>query len=367
MGAITEIFRSYGPQYLATHPELPKEQKKVLAAIINCRSGAYGITVYRCTECGKTLHLDRSCGNRHCPQCQYLKSRKWLDSQLQRKLPCSYFMLTFTMPSEMRPFCLRFQQQAYGAMFKAAASAIRKLAKDPRFIGADMTGFTGILHTWGRQMQYHPHIHFIAPAGGLSNNRDKWLGSRNTFYLPVKALSRIYRAVFKAEMEKAELLADIPTHVWSIPWNVNCQPVGDGEASLKYLAPYVFRVAISDSRIVSVDGRNVTFAYRRSGSNRPRRSTVDALKFIRRFLLHVLPHGFMKVRHYGFFSAAATVPLVKLRILILSALERSVSEFGRIVPVPIIPVHQTPPCRVCGGKLDYLCSIIQGVPFRGPT
>jgi len=367
MGAITEIFRSYGPQFLETQPGLTKEQKKVIKAIINCRSGSYGVTIYRCPQCRKTHIFDRSCGNRHCPQCQYLKSRRWLETQVQRKLPTPYFMLTFTVPAEIRAFCLSFQKQAYGAMFKAAADATRLLAKDPHYIGAETIGLTGVLHTWGRQMQYHPHIHFIVPAGGLSKSGNTWLPSHNLFYLPVKALSRIYRALFKAEMAKLGLLRQITSSVWSCSWNVNCQPVGDGEPSLKYLAPYVFRVAISDSRIISVEGQKVTFAYRKTGSNRLRTSSIHVFEFIRRFLLHVLPSGFMNVRHYGFMSAATGISLVKLRLLILRVRKLSCMTFDQLLSPRVERHSHIASCRGCGSQLKFICSIIPGVPFRGPT
>ena len=158
-----------------------------------------------------TKHLiDRSCGNRHCPQCQYHKSRQWLEAQLDRRLPGNHFLLTFTVPEQLRPFCRSHQEAAYGALFAASAGAIKKMAKDPRFIGADLPGFTAVLHTWGRQIQFHPHIHYIVPGGGLSKDRSEWLASRADFYLPVKALSPIFRAKFKEQMNKAGLLPRLP-------------------------------------------------------------------------------------------------------------------------------------------------------------
>ena len=199
MGAITNIFRTFAPEYLQRFPNLPEQHKKVIDAIINCRSGNFGVAVYRCEGCEKIHYIDRSCGNRHCPQCQYHKSRDWLESQLSRRLPGEHFMLTFTMPEQIRPFCRSHQRAAYEALFKAASQSIKKLARDPRHIGADLPGFTGVLHTWGRQLQYHPHLHFIVPAGGLSKNRKKWLTAGNDFYLPVRALSKIFKAKFKAE------------------------------------------------------------------------------------------------------------------------------------------------------------------------
>jgi len=367
MGSITEIFRTFGGEYIARNPHLPAQHKKTIDAIVNCRSGLYGVAVYRCDGCGKEHRIDRSCGNRHCPQCQYHKSRAWLETQLERRLPGNHFLLTFTVPGQLRPFCRSNQRAAYGGIFKAASGSIKKLAKDPRFIGTDLPGFTAVLHTWGRQIQYHPHLHLIVPAGGISPDRKRWLASRNTFYLPVKALSQIFRAKFKDEMAKRNLLHLIDPSVWTIPWNVNCQPVGDGAATLKYLAPYVFRVAISNSRIVSVKERNVVFSYLKKGSNRPRHVRLDAMEFIRRFLQHVLPSGFMKVRHYGFMSANCAISMTRLRLLILESLKKVKIDLAHLATVKPKPAMPKPVCPVCGGSLLYLFSIVPHTACRGST
>jgi len=367
MGAITEIFRTFGPEYLSRYPDMPIQHKKTVDAIINCRSGQYGVTVYRCDNCGKKHHIDRSCGNRHCPQCQYHKSRQWLEAQLNRRLPGNHFLLTFTVPEQIRPFCRTHQEAAYGAMFNASAGAIKKLARDPRFIGAELPGFTAVLHTWGRQVQYHPHLHFIVPAGGLSTDREKWLPAGNAFYLPVRALSKIFMAKFRAEMARQGLLHKINPASWQIAWNVNCQAIGSSEATLKYLAPYIFRVAISDSRIMVVKDRTVTFSYRKKGSNRKRKVILDVIEFIRRFLQHVLPAGFMKVRHYGFMSSNCAVSLARLRLLILAGLQDMRLRLTDLSAIKQKPALPKPFCPACGGILLYLFSLIPGRPCRGPT
>jgi hypothetical protein len=210
-------------------------------------------------------------------------------------------------------------------------------------------------------------VHFIAVAGGLSKNREKWLTAGNEFYLPVRALAKIFKARFKAAMEKNGMLPVIDPQVWQITWNVNCQAVGDAETSLKYLAPYVFRVAISDSRIVAAEGRQVTFSYRKSASNRTRKTTLDVIEFLRRFLQHVLPSGFMKVRHYGFMNSACKVSLVRLRLLALAALERIQFALADLVVKKAEVQRNKPFCRHCGSQLLYLYSLIPGVPNRGPT
>lgn len=369
MDSITEIFRNFGLEYIHRFPDMPKIHRKVISAINNCRSGKYGVAIYECAGCHSHHHVGCACGNRHCPQCQHHKTRDWLNNQLARLLPVSYFMLTFTVPEQIRSFCRSNQDATYKALFKAASGAIKKLAMDQRFIGTNMPGFTGVLHTWGRTLQYHPHLHFIVPGGGLSSDKSEWLSAANAFYLPVKALSKIYRAKFRAEMEQEGLLEGIDPVVWTMNWNVNCQAVGNGEASLKYLAPYVFRVAISNTRIVAVKDRNVTFSYRKTGSNRPRQMTLDVMEFIRRFLQHVLPCGFMKVRHYGFMSGSCTINIAKLRLCILASNKDCVFDLTDLMakPAPVPTTRPSPTCKACGGLLEYLYSLFPGRTCRGST
>jgi hypothetical protein len=253
-------------------------------AILKCRTQEAGIALYECEDCGHSHTMYRSCGNRHCPTCQHHKTREWLESQINRQLPGHHFMLTFTVPESLRRFIRSHQRLAYAALFKASAGAIKKLAADDKHIGGDLPGFFGVLHTWGRTLEYHPHIHYIAPGGALSSKDGAWHPSRADFYLPVRALSKIFRAKFRDEMKAAGLEGEIPVEVWETEWNVNCQAVGASAASLKYLAPYVFKVAIANSRIVKVENRTVTFRYQKPKSSRWRTMALDALEFIRRFL-----------------------------------------------------------------------------------
>jgi len=365
MGAITEIFRCFGPEYLQKYPHMPMQHRKTIDAIINCRSGEYGAAFYRCEKCGQRHRIERSCGNRHCPQCQYHKTRQWLDKQLAKSLPVNHSMLTFTVPELIRPFCRKHQKAAYAAMFKASSQSIKAIVKDPRFVGTDLPGFTGVLHTWGRRLPYHPHIHYIVPAGGLSNDRKKWLTARNAFYLPVRALSKIYRAKFKAEMKSLGLIDQIDPNVWTSDWIVNCQAVGNPEASLKYLAPYIFRVAISNNRIIAVNDRKVVFWFRKTGSRRMRKTSLDVMEFIRRFLQHVLPEGFMKVRHYGFMNANCAITIATLRRMVVACLKDLTLLLSDDLQKTSSAAWHRPFCSGCGGKLVFLFSIIPGRPCRG--
>jgi hypothetical protein len=220
------------------------------------------------------------------------------------------------------------------------------LAADDRLIGGDLVGFFGVLHTWGRTLQYHPHIHYVATGGALSTQDQKWHPSKTDFYLPVKALSKIFKAEFRDEMVKAGLFDHFPAEIWQLDWNVNCQPVGQSHDGIKYLAPYVFKVAISNSRIVKVDNHTVYFRYRKSHSNRWRTMALDAMEFIRRFLQHVLPTGFMKVRYFGFLN-----PCCKVKLATISGLIELYYGFELAAPEVEIEPWQPVTCIHCGGSL----------------
>jgi hypothetical protein len=237
-------------------------------------------------------------------------------------------------------------------MFHASATALKRLATDERFIGTDLPGFTGVLHTWGRQLQYHPHIHSIVPGGGLSADRTTWLPSRANFFVPVKALSPIYRALFKEAMRHAGLLEHIDPQVWTIPWNVHSQAHHHGHSAFTYLAPYVFKVAISNRRIVGLTDRTVTCTYRKVGSARLRTTHLDGMEFLRRFLQHVLPDGFMKVRHFGLLHTSCALPLTTIRLLIVQAHAGEDQPTQRPSPQPL-----TAHCPSCGAPMRVVMRV----------
>jgi len=351
MGAISDIFRQFAPEYLRRFGDtMPKEHRKVIDAILLCRTQDNGTVVYRCEECGLDHTLFRSCGNRHCPQCQSHKTRLWLERQMARMLPGHHFMMTFTVPEELRDFIRSHQRLCYAALFAASSAAMKKLCLDPKHVGGDLPGFFGVLHTWGRQLQYHPHIHYVVPGGAISRADGSWQRSGDHFFLPVKALSPIFRAKFRERIEKAGLAGEVPKEVWQKPWNVNSQAVGKSAASVKYLAPYVFRVAISDRRIIKVEDGKVFFHYRKHGSNRMRTMVLDAMEFIRRFLQHVLPTGFMKVRYYGFLNPNSAVSLeeVRARINLAYGFRLAAPETKEEAPKAAFT------CRECGQTVRYL-------------
>jgi hypothetical protein len=357
MTSIREIFSTFAAEYLQRYSNtMPKTHRKVIDAIIACRTEACGIAFYQCEGCAEPQQFFVSCGNRHCPTCQYNKSQQWLQTQIQRQLPGHHFLITFTVPEQLRSFIRQHQRLGYSALLKSSSAAIKKLATDPKHIGADLPGFFGVLHTWGRTLQYHPHIHYIVSGGAIRSLDGSWHPSRIDFFLPVKALSIIFRAKFRDLMKQAKLLDQIPNDVWQIAWNVNCQAVSSSEACLKYLAPYVFKVAIANSRIVGLQDRTVLIRYRKPHSQRSRILPLDVMEFIRRFLQHVLPTGFMKIRYYGFMNPNCSVPLERIRGLI----ELSYG-FALDLPVPEVEPPQRTACPTCGGLLK-LRSVLP--PFK---
>jgi len=362
MGAIQEIFRRHGPAYRAEFGEMmPASHARVIEAIIDCRSAARGSVLYQCEDCGEPHVAARCCGNRHCPVCQQGKAEQWLCRQLERQLPTPYFMLTFTVPAPLREFLRRHPREGYGALFAASSGAIKTLAADSKHLGADTPGFFGVLHTWGRQLQYHPHIHYVVPGGGFDSQHGRWHAADRSFFLPVRALSPIFRAKFRDAMAAAGLLGEIDAQVWTVNWNVNCQPVGDAQASLKYLSRYVFKVGISEGRIVRADDAEVVFRYRKVGSRRQRTMALAPAEFIRRFLQHVLPTGFMKVRYFGFLSPSFSMPIEEVKGRIELA-----QGFALRAPQDALPevstARATMGCPHCGGRLRW-CSVVLPRPL----
>lgn len=356
MGAIAEIFRKFAPEYLRRFGDtMPPEHRKVIDSILLCRTEENGSAVYCCEECGLNHIMNRSCGNRHCPQCQNHKTTQWLERQMERMLPGHHFMMTFTVPEELREFIRSNQRLSYSALFAASSEAMKKLCLDPRHVGGNLPGFFGVLHTWGRQLQYHPHIHYVVPGGAISTEDGNWRKSGEHFFLPVKALSVIFRAKFRERIEKAGFLGAVPKNVWLKSWNVNSQAVGASKASIKYLAPYVFRVAISDHRIVKEENGEVFFRYRKQKSNRERTIALGAMEFMRRFLQHVLPSGFMKVRYYGFLNPNAAVSLAEVRTKIELAYGSDAPEH-KIEP----KTKAVLTCRECGNLVRYLFVVLPG-------
>ena len=324
---LADLFRQYGPAYRQKYPaRLLPSHYQTMRAIERCRTQALGGQVFDCPNCGEVRYSYHSCRNRSCPKCQHQQTQEWLEVQRGLLLPVPYFFLTFTLPSELRQIAKSNQKLFYNLLFRASAQAVQQLAKDPRFVGGQI-GMLGVLHTWTRNLFYHPHVHYLAPAGGVDRDGQTWLPARKNFFLHVKALSKLFRAAFQRTLRKTTLYEQAPKKVWRREWVVHCKGVGNGQAALKYLAPYIHRVAISNRRLISIDHRGsletsqVTFQYRPSDTGQLKFCTLSVEHFIQRFLQHVLPRGFVKVRYFGFFAATLRSRLAALQESLLQLTE----------------------------------------------
>ena len=327
--------------------------RKALNHIASCRTPLLGGQKYLCEACGKIHYSYHSCRDRHCPKCQNDRIDEWLLKQFELLLPLPYFMATITVPQDLRPVFRSHQKKMYRLFFKASAEAIMLLAKDKRFLGADI-GMMGILQTWTRQLVYHPHIHFLIPGGGIRN--DRWKYSKSDFLMHVKPLSRLIRRFFKERLKNTDLFRLVPSKVWKQEWVCHIEPVGNGEAVLKYLAPYVYRVAISDRNILSVKDGRVTFRYKDSRNDQFKTCTLDASEFLRRFLQHVLPKNFVKVRYFGFLATKKREALDSIKELIGKRLSCKSTSYPK-------KPNKLMTCPDCGSVLVFVCEIPR---YRGP-
>jgi hypothetical protein len=349
MVELADIFRRYGPDYLDRFGDrmLPSHHR-ALHDIVACRTQQMGGHLYGCEnpDCEHMLYAYHSCGNRSCPKCGQDKTQRWIEKQHNLLLPTHYFLITFTLPCELRSIARSNQMLIYDLLFKSSAAALQKLAKDPRFIGGDI-GMMGGLHTWQRDMGYHPHVHFIVPGGGLSPDRSQWLPSKPDFFVPVEALSPIFRAKFRDALKQTDLFNALPAVVWQKPWVVHCKPVGNANSALKYLAPYVYRIAITNNRIEKLQNGQVSFWFKNSDTHQWQTATVSVLEFIHRFLQHVLPKGFVKIRYYGFLSPAKRKLLAVAKYLLADIR----------APKATSTPDQQYVCPLCGAKLRLIKSL----------
>jgi hypothetical protein len=313
MSTLGEIVRQYGAAYRAQYAEqLLPSQHAALQAIEQCRTEALGGHVYACPACGTQRYSYHSCRNRHCPTCQHAATQTWLERQQELLLPVPYFLVTFTLPAELRDVAYRHQRSVYNLLFRASATALMELARVPRFLGAQI-GLVGVLQTWTRDLRYHPHIHYLVPGGGLAEDGRTWVTAKADFFVHVKPLAALFRAKLRAALRQTALWAEIPAAAWQQPWVVDCRPVGTARAALKYLAPYIFRVALSNNRIVQLADDQVTFRYTIGDTGQTAYATLPVEEFLRRFLQHILPKGFVKVRYYGLFRVGMRRSLARLR------------------------------------------------------
>ena len=319
---VADIFRTYGPAYREVHgKEMPLRHYRAMNAIEICRTSKLGGHVDECDECGSLRISYNSCRNRHCPKCQCLDKERWFESRKRDILPTQYFHVVFTTPEELSPLSLRNQKATYNIHFKAASETLKELSNDPGHLGASI-GYIGILHTWSQTLIHHPHIHFIVPGGGLSLDKKKWISCKRDFFIRVEVLSRLFRGKYLYYLKKAYYSGDLffpgktgeikekgifeklCSTLYAKEWVVYSRPsFKTSDSVIDYLGRYTHRVAITNDRIIKLKDDHVTITYRdRRDNDKIKLMSLDALEFIRRFLFHVLPDGFMKIRHYGILS-----------------------------------------------------------------
>jgi hypothetical protein len=351
---VADIFRAAWPDYAAQFGRwIPPGQRAAVRAILRCRTPSLGGQVYRC-DCGGTHYTYHSCNHRACPKCGWEDNTDWLERQQARLLPLPYFLVTFTVPEELREPIRMAMKVWYGALLKEGAGALQDLAGQPKHLGAQL-GLTAVLQTWTRDLRYHPHVHVLAPGGGLSADGLRWLRVKDAaFFLPQQKLAARFKGRLKAwwQAEQPELFKRAPAKVWWRKWVVDVQVVGSGAAALKYLAAYVHRGPLHPARLKAWDGRNVTFSYR-DGAGRERRSVVSGREFVRRLLQHVPPKGFQRVRHSGWRAAAARAKW-----------ERLVALLDWRAPLRPTAAKNPPPvlCRACGRAMRLIGTLARSPP-----
>ena len=331
MITLGDVFRRFADDYLSAHgSRLLPSHGRAIADILACRTPALGGHRWRCTCCSAEVHSYHSCKNRSCPTCHRDETERWLTARRAELLPCPYFHVTVTVPAELRAVLRANQRDGYAALMQAAAEAIVELARDMRYVGGTV-GVLAVLHTWTQQLVYHPHVHCLVTGGGVSTDGLSWCPARPGYLVPTKALAMLVRGKLRAALTKRRPDLVVPDAVWRKPWVVHCTPWGDGaEAVLQYLARYVFRVAVTNSRLVDLDDAGVTIRHKDRASGQWRTTRLTGHEFMRRFLQHVLPKGLHKVRYYGLWHPSRRAQAARARQLLL--LDQPAAARGVITP-----------------------------------
>lgn len=366
---VADIFRRHGEAWRAANEgHLSLTQRRVMTAIEICRTAALGGHVERCDDCGHTRIAYNSCRNRHCPKCQWSAAERWLAARQAELLPVPYYHVVFTLPAAIGAIAYQNKAKVYGLLFSAAAEALSTIAADPRHLGVQI-GVTAVLHTWGQNLDHHPHVHCIVPGGGISSDAEHWIPCRPGFFLPVRVLSRLFRRLFLEGLEamhragelrffndlvylkdQAALSARLAP-LRKIEWVVYAKrPFAGPSQVLAYLARYTHRVAIGNSRLVALDDQQVSFRwkdYRENGRSKHKVMRLAVGEFMRRFLLHVLPEGFHRIRHYGLFANGHRADKIALCRKLLDVAPASVDCNADCASEP-------PPCPCCGARMKIV-------------
>jgi predicted Zn-ribbon and HTH transcriptional regulator len=379
---VADVFRSHGMAWRRAHAgHVSLDQLKVMSAIESCRTAALGGHVARCEDCAYTTIAYNSCRNRHCPKCQGAAAKQWLADREADLLPVPYYHLVFTLPAAIADIAYQNKAVIYDILFKASAETLIAIAADPKHLGARV-GITSVLHTWGSALTHHPHVHMIVPGGGISLDGNKWVSCRPGFFLPVRVLSRLFRRLFLEKLMAAHAagrlnffsdhtplvdtqafaayLAPLRRSEWVV---YSKRPFGGPEAVLAYLSRYTHRVAISNSRLIALDRNRVTFTwkdYRTEGRDRFKVMTLATHEFIRRFLIHALPSGFHRIRHYGLFASSKRVEnIARARELLAVQTSRNDAASAGSTDAGK-PQTLSHPCACCGGRMIIIETFERG-------
>ena len=351
---LAEVLRRHWPAYARKFgARLLPSHRRAVQAILSCRTPALGAQLYGC-DCGRRELVYHSCNHRACPRCGHADATQWLDRQRRRLLPLPYYLVTFTVPEQLRHLIRTHQKILYALLLRQSAGALLDLGRNHKDLGAQL-GLTSVLQTWARDLHYHPHVHCVVPGGGLSQNRLRWVRPKSPdYFLPQAALARRFRSRLKATLQQdhPQLFIQIPPQVWKLDWVADVQPVGSGEGALKYLSAYVYRTAFSAEKILADDGSHVTFAYRDNEGNQ-RTLRLSGEQFLHRFLQHVLPKGFQRVRHFGWLSPAARKRFERIRALL---------DFQAPALVPPQPVAP-PECPGCKKPMHLIGRLARPPPW----
>jgi hypothetical protein len=381
---VADIFRDQGPAWRQAHAgHVSLDQLKVMSAIERCRTAALGGHVARCADCAYTTIAYNSCRNRHCPKCQGAAAKEWLAEREAELLPVPYYHVVFTLPAQIADIAYQNKAVIYDMLFKVSAETMLTIAADPKHLSARI-GITSVLHTWGSALTHHPHVHMIVPGGGISPDRERWVSCRPGFFLPVRVLSRLFRRLFlkalstahaagrlsffgdHAHLTDAQSFAAYLAPLRKAEWVVYAKsPFGGPEAVLAYLSRYTHRVVIANSRLIAFDERGVTFRwkdYRVDGRDRQKRMTLATNEFIRRFLIHVLPKGFHRIRHYGLLARGSCAGNIKRARELLVAPTRQNEHADASLDT------SKSPCPCCGGRMIIVEIFARGeTPCHPPT
>ena len=374
---VADIFRNHGSAWRdANRGHISLDQMKVMSAIERCRTAALGGHVAHCDDCHHIAIAYNSCRNRHCPKCQGAAAREWMEAREAELLPVSYFHVVFTLPAEIADIAYQNKRVIYGLLFKASAQAMQTIAADPKHLGAKIA-ITSVLHTWGSAMMYHPHVHMIVPGGGISPDDKQWIPCRRGFFLPVRVLSKLFRRLMLEKLLAAHSNGDLNFYgrhahladarafkrlvrpVRRRKWFVYAKrPFAGPKAVLAYLSRYTHRVAVSNSRLINSDANSVTFKvknYRAEGKKRYTTMTLNAHEFIRRFLIHVLPKGQHRIRHYGLFASGTKAQnLVRMRELLGVTSDANAGPTEEVNRETQEAKDDVQACPCCGGRMEII-------------